>query len=1043
MKWKLVLQKNYPQLIFVFTAFLLMLLISYFFVSTMHRGHLTNGANEVLRRAEENIRTRLGESEATLISAVFTIKNMIEDKGASQEDVRQYMISLSDHLLLNEGRESISNGVIGFVRGDYLDGVRWKPDADYAPRERPWYVAAIANNGAVAQTSPYVDAQTKSVIISFAQELYSNKGESLGVIALDVMLTKLSEYVASLQLTEGGYGMILNEKLDILAHPDKNLTGSSLASLASGYAGIAADLTAGIKVSAKKIVDRDDTDVIVFFKTLDNGWRIGIVTPVQSYYSELYYMATMLAIFGITMACVLSYILLRLSAAKLHSDEENRYKSDFLARMSHEIRTPMNAIIGLSELGLRSDNISLLFEYFTGIKQAGHNLLSIINDILDVSKIESGNLEIQTAPYIFASLLNDVLNMIRVRLAEKPILFTVNISAALPNDLIGDETRVRQILINLLSNAVKYTNEGHIMFIVTGERTGESSLLLKFEVSDSGIGIKAEDMTGLFGDFVRLDGERNKGVEGTGLGLAITKKLCLAMGGDVTVSSVYGQGSVFTASIPQTFENDLPLAAVENREEKRILFYDERPLYAESTFLTLEDLGVEVTVTTEAEEFFSRLSGGEFNFAFVSPKIAEQSRNFIREKELKTTLILLAGLGELSSFQDIPVIVMPAYAVPIANALNYDPLPGGGRGKSGVRFVAPEARVLLVDDILTNLVVAKGLLAPYSMEVDICTGGEEALTLVKEKVYDLVFMDHMMPGLDGIETTTRLRGMKEGEKLPIVALTANAVSGMREMFLQKGMDDFLSKPIDPTKLDALLKKWIPADKRRNAPPDRADGESGPEDIAPESALPEIAGVDVAAGIARIGGSQEHYLNLLEMFRRDAQAGSALLEKEPDDHTLHAFVTRTHGLKTALANIGAMALSQMAALLEKAGREGDRAAIRDTLPQFREELAALTARIGEVLAGVRSGDGEEPGDPTAEILARLLEALEAKDIDAIYAELPHLQSLPVTGEQREAVGEIVDFILTPDFQKAAEAINALLGSENTLPASSNIQSIRDI
>jgi HPt (histidine-containing phosphotransfer) domain-containing protein len=190
--------------------------------------------------------------------------------------------------------------------------------------------------------------------------------------------------------------------------------------------------------------------------------------------------------------------------------------------------------------------------------------------------------------------------------------------------------------------------------------------------------------------------------------------------------------------------------------------------------------------------------------------------------------------------------------------------------------------------------------------------------------------------------------------------------------------------------------------------------------------PEIAGVDVAAGIARIGGSQKRYLSLLEMFRRDAQAGFALLEKEPDDDTLRAFITRVHGLKTTLANIGAEALSQMAALLEKAGREGDRAVIRDALPAFREDLAGLMARIGEVLTGLQSGDGEEPGDPTAEILARLLEALEAKDIDAIYAELPGLQSLPVTGEQREAVGEIVDFILTPDFQKAAEAVRSLLG-----------------
>jgi HPt (histidine-containing phosphotransfer) domain-containing protein len=261
--------------------------------------------------------------------------------------------------------------------------------------------------------------------------------------------------------------------------------------------------------------------------------------------------------------------------------------------------------------------------------------------------------------------------------------------------------------------------------------------------------------------------------------------------------------------------------------------------------------------------------------------------------------------------------------------------------------------------------------------------------------------------------------------MPVVALTANAVSGMREMFLENGFDDFLSKPIDTARLDAALKKWIPEGKRRKAP---EGGENVPESTEPPGmSLPEIAGVDTAAGLARMGGSQKRYLELLEMFRRDAQAGFALLEKEPDDASLRAFTTLVHALKSVLANVGANALSQRAASLETAGREGDRSVIRDALPPFREEIAALMARIGELSVSARSADNEKQMTlKMREALARLREALEAKDFDAMDAALALAQSLPSGGETRGALSEITDCILTSDLRKAEKAINGLLG-----------------
>jgi CheY-like chemotaxis protein len=343
-----------------------------------------------------------------------------------------------------------------------------------------------------------------------------------------------------------------------------------------------------------------------------------------------------------------------------------------------------------------------------------------------------------------------------------------------------------------------------------------------------------------------------------------------------------------------------------------------------------------------------------------------------------------------------------------------------------VTFIAPEAEVLVVDDFSSNLLVAEGLLIPYQMRVFTCLNGREVVALVRERLFDLVLMDHMMPEMDGVEATHAVRDMNDERcrTMPIIALTANAVSGMREMFLANGFNDFLSKPIEPSKLDAALKTWIPAEKRRNTP---EDGENVPESAkSPEIPLPEIAGVDVASGLARIGGAQSRYLTLLEIFCRDAAAGFVLLEKEPDDASLRSFTTLVHALKSALANIGANSLSQIAALLEKAGREADLSVIRDKLPLFRIELAALTERIGEGMAAAQSGAEDEPAVPEVrDALEQLRGALEAKDIDTIYAARTRLQALPLTGETRAEVSGIADFILTMEFQKAEDAVTALL------------------
>jgi len=344
---------------------------------------------------------------------------------------------------------------------------------------------------------------------------------------------------------------------------------------------------------------------------------------------------------------------------------------------------------------LRENMTSTVKEYILGVKQAGTNLLSIINDILDLSKIESKKLEIVSSNYLFSSMINDVVSIIKTRITDSELKFDINIDSNIPNSLIGDETRIRQVLLNILGNAVKYTKKGFISLSVSGEII-ENKVLLTMEVADSGIGIKSEDLKVLFDEFVRVDMESKKGIEGTGLGLAIAKNILTAMDGNISVQSEYGKGSTFTVKLPQKISSD---------------------------------------------EIFDSIKNDNIS----------------------------------------------------------------------INFNAPNARVLVVDDIDANLKVVKGLLHPYKMQIDLCTSGAEAIEMVKANNYDLVFMDHMMPDMDGVEATKIIREIYAN--LPIIALTANAVSGVKEMFFSNGFNDFLSKPIDTINLNSILEKWLPKEKQ--------------------------------------------------------------------------------------------------------------------------------------------------------------------------------------------------------------------------------------
>jgi len=591
-----------------------------------------------------------------------------------------------------------------------------------------------------------------------------------------------------------------------------------------------------------------------------------------------------------------------------------RYKSEFLAMMSHEIRTPMNAILGMAELAMREKELPRAQEHVLTIRKSGMNLLSIINDILDFSKIESGKMEIVPVDYHFMSLIKDVTSIISIKAAESQLEFRVSVDNRIPAALVGDEVRIRQIILNILSNAVKYTSQGFVSLTVKGQRIDNDTVHIKIEVADSGRGIKQEDIGKLFKDFVQIDLVKNKGIEGTGLGLAITRSLVKAMSGAINVRSKYGKGSVFTVVIPQ--------------------------------------------------------------------KISKQQ-----------------------DFTDDTTTAV---------------------------FTAPSAKALVVDDVHTNLVVAQGLLSFYGMEVHTCLSGAEAIEAVKAENYDLIFMDHMMPGMDGIEAAMRIRNLgRRYTKLPIIALTANAVSGMKQMFKRNGFNDYLSKPVDTAKLNAVLERWIPKEKQVKLSGEAAAAVRSATSVNNPIAVEIIiGGVDTAKGIATVRGDLGNYMNVLNVFYKDGQDKIAEINKSLSIGDIRLYTTYVHALKSASANIGATQLSELALALETAGKEGNRAYIDEYTPRLIYDLKLVLLNIGNFLrttADQSQGNAAVDTDALKRTLCKLKEAVSTVTIGEMRAAMKELSpyassNTPVAPQ----IDSILQCVLGGRYDEAVGLIEAVLG-----------------
>ena len=497
----------------------------------------------------------------------------------------------------------------------------------------------------------------------------------------------------------------------------------------------------------------------------------------------------------------------RLETAELAS----KAKGEFLANMSHEIRTPMNAIIGMSELLDREQLSKVSSGYVKNIKSAAKSLLAIINDILDFSKIEAGVIELIEEEYYLNSLINDLSTMIYVRIGNKPIEFIVDDAPDLPYSVVGDITRIRQIAINLLTNAVKFTKTGRILCGLSGRREGDR-FFLRVTVQDTGIGIKKSDLIRLFDSFAQLDTKKNRSIEGTGLGLAISKNLAGLMGSDITVTSVYDEGSTFSFEVEQGAPSDKTIVKLANAKNIRVGLCFTDTVKAEVISQKLIAMGAYCEIFTIGQPVFA-----SFTHVIIDYDLFDK---FALEMFFGTKVFLAAKNYSLAARKSdgVTIINSPLTSQVLVDALNEETASEESADINNSELDLVEFKnvsVLVVDDNDINLIIAENALLGFSgVSVDLAISGPDAISAVERNHYDLVFMDHMMPEMDGIEATQVIRTMagKGKDKLPIIALTANAIIGAKEIYIDSGMNDFLSKPMDFDDMKRMMVTWLPKNK---------------------------------------------------------------------------------------------------------------------------------------------------------------------------------------------------------------------------------------
>ncbi len=733
-------------------------------------------------------------------------------------------------------------------------------DPNWHVDKRPWYIETENSAAGFSISSPYYDAQTGLYCITMAQVIFNDKNEFVGIFGIDFYIDRLIQVLGK-SYSRDNYAFLVDRNGIIINHPNVNYQLSK-----SRMTDIAGTEYAGVYESKEVKTFRDYTGNFMACLTKKNvvsNFTVVVANSWWNIYGNIILLGVMFVLLlGICVVIVHSLINrqlkwqetvnLQLKAASDTAVAASQAKSQFLAQMSHEIRTPINAVLGMNEMILRESKTEEILDYATNIQSAGRTLLNLINSILDFSKIEDGKMEIVPVRYETMNLIDDLVNMTAERAKKKGLELKTEIDSRLPKSLYGDDVRLRQVITNILTNAVKYTHAGSVTLSISGKEIDADTLNLRVKVTDTGIGIREEDIDKLFLSFQRLDEEKNRNIEGTGLGISIVQKLLAMMGSQLEVKSVYGEGSEFSFGLIQKIIDKNEIGDYE-KHEKRI------ENDSEKKFLTAEG-----------------------------------------------------------------------------------------------------AKVLAVDDNDMNLKVISGLLKRNKIFPDLADSGAQGIELARKNFYDIIFLDNMMPVMNGVETLKKMQAEKIlSEKTSVIMLTASAMAGMREIYLQEGFDDYLSKPIDVPELEKMLEKHLPAEmiKFESEEPKKAVIEEIEEEIPDGFNKKErkkfsetCADINLDVGLKYCMDSKEFFVQMLKKFTDEKKA--AKIQEKYDANDWKNYQILVHALKSTSLSIGAENLSEQAKKLELAAKDGaieeilaNHADLMAEYKKIREEIKKWLEEVG--------------------------------------------------------------------------------------------------